>query len=967
MKRKLLIIVLSIISVIACVFALSACTVNPTPPDNNPPDNPKPSATQYTVTYDANGGAFTDGSITLERKADEGTILTAPVSPSRANYSFGGWATDKGGKTLWRFASDTVSKNITLYAVWEEQSAVIFSAEGATIDEDKMSLFMLVDRNTESVSLSNKIVCSSDSVWKLYYDKLGQTEIPTKIASGKLGELSSGDNIFYIVVTSSNSAQVNVYELTVHRSYSVPISYYDSKENLIKTDTAYTGDEYKLNYKPAIAGYTFNGWNDSDGIAVTEVTLYEEASFYADCTAKNYTATLNVNGGDELEKAEYTATYDKALNLAVPTRTGYSFNGWFDGNTQITDAEGASLENWTYANDKSLTAKWTANSYNVNLRIGAVVGGTVTGSGSREYDSNVTINAQTNGGYTWLGWYDKDGGLVSNQTSYTFKMGFEVTFTAKWIVCPVTVQVGDAAAGMVTGVPLTTVAGQKVTATAISNLGYGFLGWYNGEEKLTEEPDYEFDIPSSDETEYTYTAKWEVDERLKNFRFTSTSYTCTLTYMINKDVEELIIPDYVTAIGDEACSGGSFESLTVPDSVTSIGKGAFSRCYHLENATVPAIALSEMTTSYLKNLVITKGATGDKALSGLTELESVTFLDGATSIGMLAFENCYRLKSVTIADSVTKIGDSAFKGCTRLESMTVPFVGNTPKKPNETYQYPLGNFFGTEKYTGSYEVSQRYYGSSTSSTTSKVYYIPESLKSVTVTGEYILYGAFRGCSSLENVTLGSAVKSIGGNAFYDCAGLTSITIPAGVTSVEGKVFDRCYALTVYCEAESKPLGWVDWWNTGDYGFECLAVWDCKNNDKDADGYAYTVVDGIRYRLKDGVAEVIRQSIALSGEVEILSVINYHGSEYAVTSVLCGSGTWDGAFCRCKKLTGIIIPAGITTFEAKAFYECDGNTKIYCKAESKPEGWDEDWNTYTQYGQSGVHLQTVWGYVPESED
>jgi uncharacterized repeat protein (TIGR02543 family) len=201
--------------------------------------NSSSSVAKCTITYDANGGAFDSNQTTFTQSANSGATLTAPTSPTRTGSSFAGWATDKNGKTLWKFATDTVSGDITLYAVWEEQSAVIISIDGASIDEKKMSVFMLVDSDTDSVSLSNKIVCSSDSVWRLYYDKLGQTEIPTKIAAGKSGELSNGDNVFYIVVTSSNGSQVNVYELTVHRSYRVSVSYFSNKNALLKQELVY--------------------------------------------------------------------------------------------------------------------------------------------------------------------------------------------------------------------------------------------------------------------------------------------------------------------------------------------------------------------------------------------------------------------------------------------------------------------------------------------------------------------------------------------------------------------------------------------------------------------------------------------------------------------------------------------------------------------------------------------------------
>lgn len=247
----------------------------------------KPSSQKYTVTYDANGGKFENDSTTFEQKdIAANSTLTAPDSPIRTGYCFGGWATNKSGSEMWKFATDKVTKNITLYAVWEQESATILSVDGANIDGT--DIFMLVSPDTDSVSLSNKVVCSTDSVWKLYYDKLGQTEIPTKIAAGKYGELNDGDNVFYIVVTSSNGSQVNVYELTVHRSYAVIVSYYHKGESL-KTQTVYTGETFTADYKPDISGYTFNGWKTAENQTFVSEILWGTLFLYADTTANTYT------------------------------------------------------------------------------------------------------------------------------------------------------------------------------------------------------------------------------------------------------------------------------------------------------------------------------------------------------------------------------------------------------------------------------------------------------------------------------------------------------------------------------------------------------------------------------------------------------------------------------------------------------------------------------------------------------
>ncbi|MBQ8295548.1 MAG: InlB B-repeat-containing protein, partial [Clostridia bacterium] len=305
--------------------------------------------TQHTVTYNANGGAFASGETTLTSKAKDNSTLTAPDSPIRTNYTFAGWAKNSSGSEKWNFSTDKVTGNLTLYATWSQESATILSVDGASIDG--LKIFMFVDKDTDSVSLASKVVCSDDSVWKLYYDKLGQTEIPTKIAADISGELLDGDNVFYIVVTSQDGVHVNVYELNVYRSYAIDVCYYDG-DNLLKTVTAYTGYEFMPNYTPTITGYTFNDWN------YTPEILWDDLELYADKTANTYTVTYDVNGGDELTTTEKTVTYGSSYTFVKPTKTGYTFLGWYYGETQLTDGNGKSLAVWNYAKNLTVKATW---------------------------------------------------------------------------------------------------------------------------------------------------------------------------------------------------------------------------------------------------------------------------------------------------------------------------------------------------------------------------------------------------------------------------------------------------------------------------------------------------------------------------------------------------------------------------------------------------------------------------------
>ena len=280
----------------------------------------------------------------------------------------------------------------------------------------------------------------------------------------------------------------------------------------------------------------------------------------------------------------------------------------------------------------------------------------------------------------------------------------------------------------------------------------------------------------------------------------------------------ITISDSVTSIGASAFSGCTgLTSITIPNSVTSIGDGAFSGCNNLQNIYITDIAawcnisgLSNLMkygasnkNLYLNNelatsITIPNGVTAipSSAFRGCSRLTSITIPNSVTSIGASAFRGCTGLTSITIPDSVKSIGSAAFSGCSSLESITIPFVGaKAGVTSSDTYQYPFGYIFGTSSYTGGVATPQYYYVDSTFGTTNTTYYIPSSLKSVTVTGGNIFSRAFYNCTGLTSITIPDSVTSIDYEAFYHCTGLTSITIPDSVKSIGKYAFEGCTGLT----------------------------------------------------------------------------------------------------------------------------------------------------------------------------
>ena len=272
-------------------------------------------------------------------------------------------------------------------------------------------------------------------------------------------------------------------------------------------------------------GYIFKGWADKSGTLISDEdgkvysdkkVLHEsnhvipkneesEIVFTAVWEAETYTVTLDVNGGDALADDTISLTFGEKSTLPVPTKEGHDFVGWYNGDQKYTNETGALLSKWNVANnDTLLVARWEIASYEIEVQTDSA-GGSVSGPSSADYNSSVQLTATTNPGYTWLGWYDGNTKVSEgNSMTYTFTMPAEnKTYTAKW--SKVTLATTPSDAGSVTSLTGKYNVGDEVTVTATTNDGYTWLGWYDGNTKVSEDLTYTFTMSAENKT---YTAKW---------------------------------------------------------------------------------------------------------------------------------------------------------------------------------------------------------------------------------------------------------------------------------------------------------------------------------------------------------------------------------------------------------------------------------------------------------------------------
>ena len=126
---------------------------------------------------------------------------------------------------------------------------------------------------------------------------------------------------------------------------------------------------------------------------------------------------------------------------------------------------------------------------------------------------------------------------------------------------------------------------------------------------------------------------------------------------------DVIIPQRVTSIDNDAFKNSNITSVIIPDSVTSIGSAAFSS-NSLTSVIIPdsVIIMSNSAFSYnsLTSVIIPDSVTsiGSSVFSN-NSLTSVYISENITFINNFAFSN-NSLTSVIIPDSVTSIGRSVF-------------------------------------------------------------------------------------------------------------------------------------------------------------------------------------------------------------------------------------------------------------------------------------------------------------------
>ncbi len=353
------------------------------------------------------------------------------------------------------------------------------------------------------------------------------TVIPTSTHStgSDTGDAGNSNCEFYTINTPTSGMLTHNAAITSYSHGTVTVTYTNTSGSAASftSGNADLAHRCKLTITATPAtGYSLSSLqvNSSNFTSGNEHILAADATITAVFTAQTSTVTLQATsattGSDQTVLATYDAsmplvtTADKTPAVAAISRTGYTFNGWWDatssGKQYYSHSAGtiASANNWDKTGSQTLYAQWIAKEYTITLdREG---GSTGAESATATFDSGTLTgwSAPTKTGYTFGGYYSGDNGtgtlvistsgvlqnsVTINAVNWTDASGHWIkeggaTVYAKWTANEYTISYKDQGDVAYSGsnsalLPTTHTYGAATDLVDGVKSGYRFDGWFD--------------------------------------------------------------------------------------------------------------------------------------------------------------------------------------------------------------------------------------------------------------------------------------------------------------------------------------------------------------------------------------------------------------------------------------------------------------------------------------------------------
>lgn len=330
----------------------------------------------YIINYHSSGGT---GTMESSRIKYNNRLNLSKNKFTKEGYIFKGWSTEENGDVVYADEQQIYNLSnkdndiINLYATWE-------------IIKLNVKYYNLFDvlLKEEAVDYGSKAQAPEDPFIEGYtFNGWGEIEEPIKNDTIFKAQYSINDYVVEYNLNVGNSNDLNEIHYNIEsESFNLP--------------------------KPTRVGYTFLGWTGTNGLKPEiEVNIPKSSignkSYKANWLANDYNVSLNANGGS-ISTSNVKITYNSLYGIIPePTRTGYTFNGWYYSNDLI---EESTIMQKDY--DHEIKAKWMPINYRISYNLdGGSMSSQVTSYNVET--ATFTLPSPTKAGYTFIGWTGSNG------------------------------------------------------------------------------------------------------------------------------------------------------------------------------------------------------------------------------------------------------------------------------------------------------------------------------------------------------------------------------------------------------------------------------------------------------------------------------------------------------------------------------------------------------------------------------
>lgn len=354
-------------------------------------------ANQYTVTFNPNGGTVSPTS----QPVVYGRAYGALPTPTRTGYSFAGWGY---AMPLTQARNTILEDNYTIKSGPERTDTYFWVNPGYTLTVGTKYVFRFV------------ATVDPNNTWRFAPQNDGNFILELKNGYNEIEFTAQDPRAFFFDDKSCDEA--HPFTIT-----DASIQAVTTNEIIPVTTTKYIRDNTTVQYASnhtLYAQWTPNTYSIT--FQADEASIYEKYWNYAGSTgytSSNAGSYSQYTLADSRKSPTYAnAVYDSTLSVytPIPQRLGYTFVGWYSsksGGVKVADANGSlvasatgftgAIKQWQNANNITLYAQWSVNTYAVEY---AMNGGTKgsTSPSSYTFGTTTTISDPTRNGYTFAGW-----------------------------------------------------------------------------------------------------------------------------------------------------------------------------------------------------------------------------------------------------------------------------------------------------------------------------------------------------------------------------------------------------------------------------------------------------------------------------------------------------------------------------------------------------------------------------------